>query len=68
MSAKQKIQHVHAQKVSEILQKKSIPEAGRDKWGNPFIKPEFISRLPVTVKADYEKKGCHRIVWKLYKQ
>jgi hypothetical protein len=69
VSAKKKTaQHVYALKVSEILKKLGIPEAKQDKFGNPYINPEYLTRLPVTVKSDYQSKDCHRVIFKLYKQ
>lgn len=61
-------QHAFSKKVCEILENLKIPVEGTDKHSNPFIRPEHLKRLPLSVKADLEVKGCWRIIIRSYKQ
>lgn len=61
-------QHSFAIKACEILQKKHIPIAGYDKYGNPHVAPDYVQKLPKTLKPDLFKKGHWRVIIRSYQQ
>ena len=61
-------QHSFAVKVSDILERLKIPEAKRDKHGNPLVRDEYLTKLPDSVHVTLETKGLHRICIRPYKQ
>jgi hypothetical protein len=61
MSAKAKdvVQHAYAVRASRAIADAGIREAGRDRFGNPFIAAADVPRLPPSVKVSLQK-GEHR--------